>query len=162
MILVSATALLFAQNNQGQKKTPVQFEAVTSVNVNNNTSSLLSTPVMLKDVGYEYERADQITSSVSSVDVNDLHNDAYSNITDYLQGRVPGLTVVNGRITIRGINTFFGSTQPLIVIDGTPGGSLADINPQDIQSIQVLKDAGSTAIYGVRGANGVIVITTKN
>lgn len=83
----------------------------------------------------------------------------------------PGVRVTqhpDGSITvrIRGTNSFYGSEEPLYVIDGVPlpqgsGGRLAGINPEDIESIKVLKDAPDTAMYGVRGANGVIVITTK-
>jgi len=88
-----------------------------------------------------------------------------------LAGRFPGVEVfrlASGDLSvqIRGASSFVGSTEPLYVIDGMeispgPGGALVGINPADIASIQVLKDIGSTALYGVRGANGVILITTK-
>ena len=89
---------------------------------------------------------------------------------DLIAGRFPGVdvtTVPNGIIVrIRGASTVMGSGEPLYVIDGmivetAPGGALTGINPADIAKIQVLKDIGSTAQYGVRGANGVILITTK-
>jgi TonB-dependent SusC/RagA subfamily outer membrane receptor len=92
-------------------------------------------------------------------------------IASLLQGRTPGVDVsvnADGSLTvrIRGAASFYGSGEPLYVVDGTPitpgpGGALVGINPHDIESIQVLKDAADTAIYGIRGGNGVIVITTK-
>jgi TonB-dependent SusC/RagA subfamily outer membrane receptor len=85
--------------------------------------------------------------------------------------KVPGITVTRTRdgsiaIHIRGPSSIYGSNEPLYIVDGVPfqvepGGGLTGINPHDIASIEVLKDAGATAIYGVRGANGVILITTK-
>lgn len=88
-----------------------------------------------------------------------------------LEGRVAGVTVMrtaNGSIAvrIRGVSSFLASNEPLYVLDGSPfepgsNGVLTGINPRDIASIEVLKDPGDTAIYGIRGANGVIVITTK-
>jgi TonB-dependent SusC/RagA subfamily outer membrane receptor len=92
-------------------------------------------------------------------------------IEEVLMGRVPGVIVERTSaggvaIRIRGAASFMSSSQPLYVLDGIPiqpgpNGSLIGINPHDIASIQVLKDAAHTALYGVRGANGVIVITTK-
>ena len=86
-----------------------------------------------------------------------------------IQGQVAGATVTKNdnrpgsgySITIRGENTINNSTQPLVVIDGIMGGDLNTLNPNDIQTMDVLKDASSTAIYGSRGANGVIIVTTK-
>jgi TonB-dependent SusC/RagA subfamily outer membrane receptor len=91
-------------------------------------------------------------------------------IEEVLAGRFPGVIVtrVPGGVSvrIRGAESFYGSTEPLYVIDGLPiqpmpGGGLSGINPYDIESIQVLKDPAETALYGVRGANGVIIIKTK-
>ena len=88
-----------------------------------------------------------------------------------LQGRVAGVTVTRAAdggiaVRIRGVSSFYGNNEPLYVIDGMPvqpgpNGSLTGINPYDIESIKVLKDPAETAIYGIRGANGVIVIKTK-
>lgn len=92
-------------------------------------------------------------------------------IDDLFAGKFPGVDVIrlaSGGITfrIRGTSTVMGSSEPLIVVDGTPlqngGGGMLFLNPSDIQKVQVLKDVGSTAAYGVEGANGVILITTKH
>lgn len=105
------------------------------------------------------------TGAVTTLDVAEiLEDNPTATIAEMLQGRVAGVQVVNGRIRIRGINSIQGSNEPLIVLDGIPlavDPFMSYINPHDIQSINVLKDAASTAIYGSRGANGVIEIKTK-
>ena len=111
------------------------------------------------------------TGSAVEVDNKELEKRQVSNVTAALTGKVPGITVTNGNnqpgttssITIRGIGSFSAGTGPLYVVDGVPfDGDISTINPQDIQSTTVLKDAASAALYGARGANGVIIITTKN
>jgi TonB-linked SusC/RagA family outer membrane protein len=116
--------------------------------------------------GYVAQRKKDITGSVAVVNVQNLKAVPSGTIESLLQGQASGVTVINSgapgspsNVRIRGI-TSTGSTDPLVVIDGTPG-NMHDLNVNDIQSIQVLKDAGAAAIYGVRGSNGVIVITTK-
>jgi iron complex outermembrane receptor protein len=100
------------------------------------------------------------------------HSTTVDPIERALAARVPGVIITHAAdgglaIRIRGQTTFNGETEPLYVIDGLPvqsgpGGSLTGINPKDIASIEVLKDASATAFYGVRGSNGVIVIKTKH
>lgn len=116
--------------------------------------------------GYTSQRKKDITGSVSVVNVADMKSVPSGSTENLLQGQASGVTVVNtgqpggySNVHIRGI-TSFGNTDPLVIIDGTPG-YLHDINPNDIQSIQVLKDAGAASIYGVRGSNGVIIVTTR-
>jgi len=118
-------------------------------------------------VGYGTQNKRDITGAVSTVDVEDLRKSHSLTITDQLQGRVAGVSVVTsgrpgsiGDIKIRG-TSFFGGNNPLYVIDGVLTGDSPNLNPNDIETIQVLKDASSTAIYGNRAANGVIIITTK-
>jgi len=111
------------------------------------------------------------TSSRGTVTANDLSQQPGKSIEEVLAGRIAGVQVgrdETGALTvrIRGGSSINGSNEPLYVIDGVsiqpgPGGSLAGINPSDIESIQVLRDAMATAAYGVRGANGVIVIKMK-
>ena len=108
----------------------------------------------------------------TTVTAEDLERSPSQSIEQALQARVPGVMITrtpDGGISvrIRGATTINGSTEPLYVIDGLPiqpgpGGSLVGINPHDIASIEVLKDAASLAFYGVRGANGVILIKTKH
>jgi TonB-dependent SusC/RagA subfamily outer membrane receptor len=111
------------------------------------------------------------TSSDSRVD-HDQANQSYAHIEELIEGRAPGVRVLHGqdgsfRLQIRGVSSPAGRNDPLVVIDGTPatefrhGSALASLNPQDVVRIDVLKDAASTAFYGMRGANGVIVITTR-
>jgi TonB-dependent SusC/RagA subfamily outer membrane receptor len=102
----------------------------------------------------------------------DRSNESYARIEDMIESRAPGVRVLRYqdgtiRLQIRGVSSPTGHTDPLVVIDGTPttefrpGGALASLNPSDVVGIDVLKDAASTAFYGMRGANGVIVITTR-
>ncbi len=117
--------------------------------------------------GYTTQRKRDITGAVSVVNANDLKSVPASNATSQLQGRASGVTVVeNGipgaasTVRIRGLGSF-NNNNPLYVVDGVQTSSIASLNPNDIESMQVLKDAASASIYGVRGSNGVIVITTK-
>jgi TonB-dependent SusC/RagA subfamily outer membrane receptor len=112
-----------------------------------------------------------VSSSDASVQHEESHQ-TYAHIEELIEGRAPGVQVLrrsDGTYTlrIRGISSPTGRNEPLIVIDGTSAAdgassrALASVNPQDVQKIEVLKDAASTAFYGMRGANGVIVITTR-
>jgi TonB-dependent starch-binding outer membrane protein SusC len=116
--------------------------------------------------GYSTQRRKDITGSVAVVDVSNMKQIPTGSVTQALQGQASGVTILSSgqpggavNLMIRGI-TSIGSSAPLIIIDGTPG-SLSNLNVNDIESIQVLKDAGAAAIYGVRGSNGVVVVTTK-
>ena len=120
-------------------------------------------------VGYGKQSRRNITGSVSSVGVDQIENQPNTNVSQTLRGRVAGVQFNdNGRpgqggsILIRGQASLTAGNDPLIIVDGAFFyGELADINPNDIESMQVLKDASATAIYGSRAANGVILITTK-
>ena len=101
-------------------------------------------------VGYGSMKKGEVTSAITSVKVAGLQ------LSNYTGDPVLGL-----EMTIRGVNSLSGNTSPLIVIDGIPGGSLTAISSEDIESIDVLKDGSAAAIYGTRGTNGVIVITTN-
>lgn len=120
-------------------------------------------------IGYGSISRKDVTSSISTVKAKDLNVGAYTEPGQLLQGKVPGLVIVqnsdpNGgvnSITLRGASTLNGSTAPLYVVDGIPGVNLNLISPSDIESIDVLRDASATAIYGSKAANGVIMVTTK-
>lgn len=122
-------------------------------------------------VGYGAQKKSDITGAVASVSKTRLEQVPNVNFAQALQGAVPGLTINlndagaegnNVSIMVRGRNSIEASNTPLIVLDGIPyGGSVSEINPDDIQAIEVLKDASAAAIYGSRGSNGVILITTK-
>jgi len=118
------------------------------------------------NIGYGEIKRDQLTTSVSTIKVKRRDAIVYSNIYDYIQGRVAGVQVLktgvgSARILIRGISTNSNATDPLILVDNVEMDDISTINPADVVSIDVLKDAGSCSIYGVRGANGVILITTR-
>jgi TonB-dependent starch-binding outer membrane protein SusC len=117
--------------------------------------------------GYSTQRKKDITGAVTVVNVGNLKSVPTTDAGSQLQGRASGVTVVNNgvpgaasTVRIRGLGSF-NNNNPLYVIDGVYAGSLIGINPNDIESMQVLKDAASSSIYGVRAANGVIVVTTK-
>lgn len=121
-------------------------------------------------VGYGTQRKEAVTGSVASMKGDAMREVASSNITQALQGRVAGVEMSQTsskpgsqmQIRIRGTRSLNASNDPLIVLNGIPfAGSIGDINPNDIQSLDILKDASATAIYGSRGANGVIIITTN-
>ena len=107
-------------------------------------------------VGYGTQKRSNVTGSVASIRTSDF-NDLNMDVTSVLQGRVAGVDVSNGSIIIRGAASINGS-DPLWIVDGVPGNAP---NINDIESLEVLKDAASTAIYGARGAGGVILVTTK-
>jgi TonB-dependent starch-binding outer membrane protein SusC len=146
----------------------VKVNRSSSVNVTlKRTTTDLNEVVV---IGYGTQRKEAITGSVSSISGEKLSEVPSSNISDALQGRLPGVQISQTstqpgstmQILIRGQRSISASNDPLIVLDGIPfGGSFSDIDPESVKSISVLKDASATAIYGSRGANGVILITTK-
>lgn len=112
--------------------------------------------------GYQTIAREKVTGATSSVSSKELSERYTPNVLDNLEGRVAGLMTYDGKTTIRGTNSLNVETQPLLVIDGLPvEGKLEDINPYDVESITVLKDAAASAIYGARASNGIIVIKTK-
>ena len=122
-------------------------------------------------VGYGVQKKSDITGAVSNITEEDLQSRPTTNFSDALQGRSSGVQIrqsggdLDGKfdISIRGVGSVTGSNEPLIVVDGVPliSASFSTINPKDIASIDILKDASATAIYGSRAANGVVIITTK-
>ncbi len=119
-------------------------------------------------IGYGTQRKGDVTSAVASVKADDFNVGNISDAGELIQGKVAGLTIANGSgdpsatstIRLRGVISLEGSTTPLVLVDGIEG-SLNTVAPESIESIDVLKDASAAAIYGTRGANGVIIITTK-
>ena len=113
--------------------------------------------------GYQEISKPKMTGSVTTITSSKLDERYTTNIMNNLEGRVAGLSTYNGKMTIRGTSSLYAETSPLLVVDGVPvEGSIDDLNPYDIESVNVLKDAAANAIYGARAANGVIIITTKN
>ena len=122
-------------------------------------------------IGYGSQTKKEITGSVSSVKAEDFNKGAFNSPEGLLQGKVAGLTMSKDgggdptnrgfSVQIRGAGSLTGSTTPLYIIDGVPGASMNNINPNDIESMDVLKDGSAAAIYGTRANAGVIIITTK-
>lgn len=120
-------------------------------------------------VGYGSQKKSDVTGAISSLSAKDFKDQPVTRLDQALQGRVAGVQVISSsgapggdvKIRVRGSNSILGDNNPLYVIDGFIGGDFNNLNPDDIANIEVLKDASSTAIYGSRGANGVVLITTK-
>lgn len=120
-------------------------------------------------IGYGTQTRKEITGSVANVSEENFNKGVTRDASDLLQGKVAGLTITSGsgdvtrnsQIQLRGTSTLQNDQGPMIVIDGIPGGDMSTVSPSDIESISVLKDASSAAIYGSRAAGGVILITTK-
>lgn len=121
-------------------------------------------------VGYGSQKRSEVIGSVAQVDAKQINNRAAPALSQALTGQMPGVAVVQrsgqpgasgGTIQVRGVGSFGAGTGALILVDGIPTSSFNDIDPNDVASISVLKDASSAAIYGARAANGVILVTTK-
>ena len=144
---------------------PVQGRTLINVVLLEDTKALSEVVV----IGYGTQRREAVTGSVSSIQGNVLRDIPAGNVTNALQGRLPGVVMTqtnsqpgqNMQIRIRGTRSLNATNDPLVVLDGIPfAGNIGDINPSDIKAIDILKDASATAIYGSRGANGVIMVTT--
>ncbi|OAQ40334.1 hypothetical protein A5893_05115 [Pedobacter psychrophilus] len=186
--VVPNAVLVFSYLGYETKEVPIAGKEILNVVLKVSASALEEVVV----VGYGTVAKSDLTGSVSTVKLKDVNENKVVSISEALQGKIAGVNIVTntgepgGAITfnIRGMTSITGSNQPLIVVDGQPiesafsatsagqgldGGAeippadpLASINPNDIASIEILKDASSTAIYGSRGANGVVLITTKS
>ena len=144
---------------------PVNGKSDLSITLKEDTETLDEVVV----IGYGVVRKADLAGSVSVMDNKAFKDQPLTQASDALQGRMSGVNVVSDgipggavKVRVRGTNSINKSNDPLYVVDGMVRESGLDgINPEDIQSMQVLKDASSTAIYGSRGANGVVIITTK-
>ncbi|RMG25414.1 MAG: SusC/RagA family TonB-linked outer membrane protein, partial [Bacteroidetes bacterium] len=149
--------------------------ATTEVEVGDRTTVDVSlTPEIstLEEVvvtGYGTQKQKEVTSSIVSVKAEDFNQGNVNNVAQLLQGKVAGLSIYRPggdpnrgfNIRLRGLSSLGGNTEPLVVIDGVIGADLNSIDPNDIASIDVLKDGSAAAIYGTRGSSGVLIITTK-
>ncbi|MFT4032020.1 MAG: TonB-dependent receptor [Siphonobacter sp.] len=166
-ISVSANATLVVSSVGYQtREFPVGAQTYLELVIPSTSSELTEVVV----VGYGTQKKSQLTGAISSVGSKEISELPITNARQALQGRVAGVDVVqNGSnpgsgvtVRIRGRRSINASNDPLYVVDGIPlAGNIDDINPNDIASMEILKDASATAIYGSRGANGVVIITTK-
>ena len=161
-----AQTLVFS--SVGYVKEEVSIGNQTVINLSMSTDVQALSEVVV--VGYGTQKKSDIVGSVASISTERLEQNANPNIFQALQGAAPGLNITrasgnpgeSGSIQIRGTNSISASNSPLIVVDGIPyADNIRDINPNDITSVEVLKDALASAIYGSRTASGVILITTK-
>ena len=157
--------LVFSFIGYQQQKVPVGDNPVMNVTMKDNAKELEQVVV----VGYGTRKKSDITGAISQVKATQLENENPATVQDILRGNIAGLNVTSsnsakggGDLTIRGKTTVSGTPSPLIVMDGVIyPGQLSDINPNDIQTIDVLKDASSAAVFGAKSAKGVVLITTK-
>jgi TonB-linked SusC/RagA family outer membrane protein len=160
-----AKTLVFSYTGTETTEVAINEQATYNVTLSNLPNTMTDVVV----VGYGTQRKINLTGAVSAVSGKTLTQRPAPNVANLLQGRISGLQVTqpssepgrdNPNLLIRGRATFGGSTGPLVLIDGVTG-SINNLSPDDIESISVLKDAASAAIYGSRAANGVILVTTK-
>lgn len=157
------TTLIYSYLGFSTKEVEVGDQTTINVTLQEDTEALDEVVI----VGYTTQNRKDITGAISSVNVADIKKLPGANIADLLQGQVAGVVSTPGSgapgsapvIRVRGLGTI-GNNNPLFVIDGIPG-SIASINPADIESINVLKDASAATIYGSRASNGVVIVTTK-
>ncbi|TAE50655.1 MAG: SusC/RagA family TonB-linked outer membrane protein [Bacteroidetes bacterium] len=151
----------------GYEKLEEAVNGRTTINVTLSESGTTLDEVVV--TGYGTQKAKEVTSAISTVKAADFNKGLVNDPTQLIQGKVAGLSIVrngsdpNGGFTLRlrGLSTLGQNTQPLVIIDGVPNASLNTVDPNDIQSIDVLKDGSAAAIYGTQGSSGVILITTK-
>ncbi|MBO9659848.1 MAG: TonB-dependent receptor plug domain-containing protein, partial [Chitinophagaceae bacterium] len=151
----------------GYETTEVAVAGQVNIHVSLKSAQTALSEVVV--VGYGVQRKSDITGSVASVKMRDIEKAPSFRIDQSLQGRIAGVVIqmtdaspnAQTAVRIRGASSINGGNDPLVVIDGMQGGSLTTLSPADVASVEVLKDASATAIYGSRGANGVIIVTTK-
>lgn len=149
------------------KEVPVNGQTNLAISLSLDSSQLEE--VVVIDYGYGTVEKEDMTGATASIGAKELSEMPVSSVTDALSGRLPGVNIqaVDGEpgadvsVRVRGGNSITQSSEPVYVVDGFIVSSINDVPPSDIESITVLKDASSTAIYGARGSNGVVVITTK-
>ena len=158
--------LVFSYVGYNPRELRVGEGSVVNVSLEENNSSLNQVVV----VGYGTQKRKDLTGSVGSVSGKDISDLSVTRVDQALSGKVAGVQVktVSGQpgaapqIRIRGIGSISAGTDPLYVVDGFPTDNIQTLNPGDIESMDILKDASATAIYGSRGANGVVIINTKH
>lgn len=160
-----STTIVVSYVGMKTQEVPIDFDAPMQITLAEDAFQLDEMVV----VGYGTTIKSDLTGAVSSVSSEDFEKQPVSRVEEALQGRASGVQVTKNsgapgadiRIRVRGSNSINGNNQPLIVLDGVIGADLRSINTNDIASMEILKDASATAIYGSRGANGVILVTTK-
>jgi TonB-linked SusC/RagA family outer membrane protein len=162
----SASALVIT--SIGYATQEVAIANNTRINIKMVTDAMALADVVV--VGYGQQKKASVTASISTVSAKEIVQSPVANISNGLAGRLPGLISVQSsgkpgsdasELYVRGVGTYTGNTAPLILVDGVIRDTYNDIDPNEVETISILKDASATAVFGVRGANGVILITTK-
>jgi TonB-linked SusC/RagA family outer membrane protein len=159
------TSLIYSYVGYMQEEVVIGDRSTINITLTPDITALSEVVV----VGYGTQQKKEITSAVVALDEKQFNQGNVNDPTQLLQGKVPGLSVYNKggdpnstpTIRLRGISTVGANTEPLVVIDGVIGASLDNVDPNDIESVNVLKDGSAAAIYGTRGSSGVIIVTTK-
>ncbi|WP_046246723.1 SusC/RagA family TonB-linked outer membrane protein [Hymenobacter terrenus] len=160
------TTLVFSFVGYVPKEVVIGEQLAINVTLAEDSQSLEEVVV----VGFGTQKKATVTGAIASVSTKELVQSPVANISNSLAGRVPGLFAVQGSgepggdastLRIRGTSTFSGAADPLILVNGVEVSNYNNIDPNEIENLTVLKDASATAIYGIRGANGVVIITTK-
>jgi len=168
LVLDKTEDVTFEVSFIGMKKQTIKWDGNSMLTIIMKTSGELLDEVFV--TGYSTISKERATGAFAKINEKELDKSYSPDVVSLLEGKIAGLSTYGGDITIRGINTFRKDRKPLIVIDGLPTegrwndddyNALDDINPNDIASVTVLKDAAAASIYGARAANGVIVIVTK-
>ena len=160
----STATLVFSYIGYTTQEVPVNGQTTINIKLQAQSSALKEVEV----VGYGTQRKIDVSGSIATVKGADLSSQPDANPISALQGKVAGVQITNSgtpgaapQISIRGLGTIYGSTNPLYVVDGIFMSDISFLNSNDIESLSILKDASSEAIYGIKAANGVIIITTK-
>lgn len=159
-------SLVISSIGYSDREFSIRNQSTITVSLNNNQQSMNEVVV----VAYGTVKREALTGSVGTIKASDIQKRPVSNVTQTIEGAVPGVITTTGSgqpgsgidIRIRGFGSINASSDPLYVVDGVPYvGGTSNINPDDVENITILKDASSTALYGSRAANGVVMITTK-
>ncbi len=159
--------LTFTAVGYGSQEIEIGNQSVINVTMGADVAMLSDVVV----VGYGTQKRSEVIGSIAQIAAKDINNRTAPQLQQVLTGQLSGVTVIQrsgqpgapkGSIQIRGVSSFGAGTVPLILVDGIPVSSMNDIDPNDVENLSVLKDASSSAIYGSRAANGVILITTKS
>lgn len=170
IIIPSTGSITLVFNSIGYNNLEVAVGTKSQVNAALEESATTLNEVKIVNIGYGTVKREAITGAVSSVSAATIAAAPVSSALEAIQGRVAGVNIATTEgspdaeinVRVRGGSSITQSNEPLYIVDGFPVNSIADIAPQDIESIDILKDASSTAIYGSRGANGVVLVTTKS
>ncbi|GEC72502.1 TonB-linked outer membrane protein, SusC/RagA family [Flavobacterium flevense] len=167
VLVVPESAKIIVFSYLGLKSTEVAIAEKTTINVTLQSDAATLDEIVV--IGYGTVKKSDLTGSVASADVKELNKTQNTSIAQAIQGRMAGVTVSKSSgapgatptVRVRGFGTV-NNADPLYIVDGIPINDISSINMEDAKSIEVLKDASATAIYGSRGANGVVLITTKS